>query len=208
MNNLAFNSQDASVVGPKVEEKVREDIGASAPVPYEVIAGDAGTVSAGSFLKDLGKYAVGGKENSLFQLHFDMAQPRPVQLIANVTRYGLGSYVGLLVFSTVLAKPVSGEAELEGPKMFGKAKFCGDPAVCAKLNANGALVKLAGEVARTEGTVASGTIKIDRFCKIVPHEGGAVLIVHTLPKMLKMGFSATTDAKQFFELASMIEAAL
>lgn len=208
MNNLAYNSQDASTVGPKVEEKLREDLGAGAPVPYEVDMGDAGTVTAGSFARDLGQYFLGGKENSLFRLHFTLAQPRSAQLIANVTRYGLGSYVGLLVFAAPLSKPVSGEATLGDPKMFGKAKFDGDPAVSAKLNANGPLLKMAGEMARTEATVASGTIKIKRCCQVAPHEGGAMLIVHTLPRMLKMGLSATTDAKQFLEFAAMMESTL
>ena len=208
MNNLAYTSQDAAIVGPKVEEKVREDVGATAPIPYEVQAGDAGTVTVGSVAEDIGKYFLGGRENSLFTLHFSFSEPRIARLMANVTRYGRGSYVGLLVYMTVLSKPVAAEVILEDPKMFGKPKFGGDPAVSAKLNANGPLVKLAGELARTEGMVASGQIKIKRHCRIVPSEAGAVLILNTLPRMLKMGMSATTDAGQFLQLAGMIEAAL
>jgi len=201
VNNLAYTSQDAATVGPKVEEKVREDVGATAPIPYEVQAGDAGTVTVGSVAEDIGKYFVGGRENSF-------SEPRVAQLMANVTRYGRGSYVGLLVYTTVLSKPIAAEVILEDPKMFGKPKFGGDPAVSAKLNANGPLVKLAGELARTEGLVASGQMKIDRYCHIVPNDAGAVLVLNTLPRMLKMGMSATTDAGQFLQLAGMIEAAL
>jgi len=202
VNNLAYTSQDAATVGPKVEEKVREDVGATTPIPYEVQAGDAGTVTVGSVAEDIGKYFVGGRANSLFTLNFSFSEPRVAQLMANVTRYGRGSYVGLLVYTTVLSKPIAAEVILEDPKLGG------DPAVSAKLNANGPLVKLAGELARTETTVASGQIKIKRNCRLVPSEAGAALILNTLPRPLKMGISATTDAGQFLQLAGMIEAAL
>ena len=46
---------------------------------------------------------------------------------------------------------------------------------------------------------------------LLPHrarEGGSLLIVGTLPRPLKMGFNATLDAREFFDLANMIEAAL
>lgn len=35
MNNLAYTSQDAAYVGAKVEEKVREEVDASAPLTYQ-----------------------------------------------------------------------------------------------------------------------------------------------------------------------------
>ena len=35
MNNLAYTSQDAAYVGGKVEEKVREEVGATAPLTYQ-----------------------------------------------------------------------------------------------------------------------------------------------------------------------------
>ena len=53
MNNLAYTSQDPATIGPKVEEKVREEVGASAPLPFQVEAGEAATVSVGSFLGDV-----------------------------------------------------------------------------------------------------------------------------------------------------------
>ncbi|MCW3054528.1 MAG: hypothetical protein JWN14_3698, partial [Chthonomonadales bacterium] len=48
MNNLAYNSQDAATVGPKVEEKVREEIGAGVPVVYTVEEGNAGPATFGA----------------------------------------------------------------------------------------------------------------------------------------------------------------
>ena len=52
------------------------------------------------------------------------------------------------------------------------------------------------------------SVKIERYCVVKPYESGSMLIVHTLARPLKMGFSATVDAKAFFDLASLVEAAL
>jgi hypothetical protein len=208
MNNLAYNSQDAAIVGPKVEEKVREEVGASAPIPFQVEMGDAGKATVGSVLKEIGGALVGGKDETLFQLQFDLPQPRPAQLQVNVNRQGIGSHVGLLLYSAKLSKPVFGEVALEDPKFFGKSKFTGDAAVCGKLNANGELIKRANNFARVESQSGGLTLKINRCCRIVPHEGGSMLVVGTLPRPIKMGFNATIDAKDFFDIADMIEAAL
>ncbi|MDX6576674.1 MAG: hypothetical protein QOE96_2627, partial [Blastocatellia bacterium] len=99
MNNLAYNSQDAASVGPKVEEKVREELGASAPLSYQVETGEAATATVGSVLGDIGRALMGGAENMLFRLNFDLAQPRPANLQVSVNRQGIGSYVGMLVYS-------------------------------------------------------------------------------------------------------------
>jgi hypothetical protein len=208
MNNLAYNSQDAAIVGPKVEEKVREEVGAGAPIPFQVEMGDAGKATVGSVLKEIGGALVGGKDETLFQLQFDLPQPRPAQLQVNVNRQGIGSHVGLLLYSAKLSKPVFGEVALEDPKFFGKSKFTGDAAVCGKLNANGELIKRANNFARVESQSGGLTLKINRCCRIVPHEGGSMLVVGTLPRPIKMGFNATIDAKDFFDIADMIEAAL
>ena len=207
MNNLAYNSQDAASVGPKVEEKVREELGASAPLSYQVETGEAATATIGSVLGDIGGALMGGAENVLFRLNFDLPQPRPAHLHVNVNRQGIGSYVGMLVYSAQLSKPVGGEVTLEEPKLFGKSKFTGD-AASAKLNANGDLIKRANTFARTESQSGGLTLKIKRSFRLLPQEGGSMLIIGTLPRPLKMGFSATVDAKDFFDIAEMIEKAL
>jgi hypothetical protein len=208
MNNLAYTSQDAATVGTKVEEKVREELGADAPLAYQVEEGEAGKLSVGSFLKDVGGALVGGKDETLFRLHFDLPNSRPTQLQINVNRQGVGSHVGLLLYSAKLSKPVSGEAALEDPKFFGKSKFAGDAGVCGKLNANGELIKRANNLARVESQSGGLTIKIKRCCRVVPHEGGSMLVIGTLPRPVKMGLGAAIDARDFFDIAEMIEAAL
>ena len=208
MNNLAYTSQDAEKIGAKVEEKVREEVGAGAPLAYQVEEGGAGRLSVGSFLKDVGSALVGGKDETLFRLHFDLPNRRPTQLEVNVNRQGVGSHVGLLLYSAKLSKPVSGEVALEDPKFFGKSKFAGDAAASGKLNANGDIIKRANNLARVESQSGGLTLKIKRCCRVVPHEGGSLLVVGTLPRPTKMGMSVAIDAKDFFELADMVEAAL
>jgi hypothetical protein len=208
MNNLAYTSQDAEKVGAKVEEKVREEVGTGAPLAYQVEDGGAGGLSVGSFLKDVGSALVGGKDETLFRLHFDLPNRRPTQLEVNVNRQGVGSHVGLLLYSAKLSKPVNGEVALEDPKFFGKSKFAGDAAVSGKLNANGDIIKRANNLARVESQSGGLTLKIKRCCRVVPHEGGSMLVVGTLPRPTKMGMGAAIDAKDFFELADMVEAAL
>ena len=208
MNNLAYTSQDPAYIGEKVEEKVREEIGAGAPVTYQVQTGEAGMATIGSFLSDIGNALLGGKDETLFRLNFDLTQRRPAHLQVSVNRQGVGSHAGLLMYSTKLAKPVTGEIALEDPKFFGKSKFAGDATAAARLNANGDLVKRCNDLARVESQSGGLTLKIKRCCKVIPHEGGSMLIIGTLPRPVKMGFGAAIDAKDFFDIADMVEAAL
>jgi len=208
MNNLAYTSQDPAYIGEKVEEKVREEIGAGAPVTYQVQTGEAGSSTIGSFLSDIGNALIGGKDETLFRLNFDLAQRRPAHLQVSVNRQGVGSHAGLLMYSTKLAKPVTGEVALEDPKFFGKSKFAGDATAAAKLNANSDLIKRCNDLARVESQSGGLTLKIKRCCKVVPHEGGSMLIIGTLPRPVKMGFGAAIDAKDFFDIADLVEAAL
>jgi hypothetical protein len=208
MNNLAYTSQDEATVGAKVEEKVREELGASAPVPYQVQTGEAGKVSVGSFLSDVGHSLLGGKDETLFRLNFEINQPRNATLQVSINRQGVGSHAGLLLYSAQLSKTVGGEVALEDPKFFGKSKFTGDAAAAGKLNAKSDLIKRANDLARVESQSGGLTLKIKRCCKIVPHEGGSMLLVATLPRPIKMGFGAAIDAKDFFDIADMVESAL
>ena len=208
MNNLAYTSQDAAYIGGKVEEKVREEIESPTPVPFAVESGEAGTATIGSFLSDMGNALIGGKDETLFRLNFDLAQRRSANLQVSINRQGVGSHAGLLMYSTKIAKPVAGEVALEDPKFFGKSKFAGDPAAAGKLNGNGDLIKRCNELARVESQSGGLTLKIKRCCKVIPHEGGSLLVIGTLPRPTKMGFSAAIDAKEFFDIAEMVEAAL
>ena len=208
MNNLAYTSQDATYIGAQVEEKVREEVGPSAPVTYQVETGEAGTATVGSFLKDIGSGLIGGKDETLFRLNFDLTQRRPANLQVSINRQGVGSHAGLLMYSTKISKPIAGEAALEDPKFFGKSKFAGDATASAKLNGNGDLIKRANDFARVESQSGGLTLKIKRCCKVIPHEGGSMLVIGTLPRPTKMGFGAAINAKDFFDIADMVEGSL
>src|ERR1039457_5755057 len=205
MNNLAYNSRDPENVGPKVEEIIRKEIGVAAPVPYTVTAGSPSPYTVGSMVKEM---LVGGQTDLVFQLNFELPQPRPSRLQVSMDKMGVGCFAGTLLYSTKLSKWVRGEVALEPPKTFGKSKFTGDPEACAKLNANSGLVKLANNFARTESKVGGGTLKRERLFKIIPDANGAVLLIASMPRTTSMGLSATVDSKDFFEIATMVEATL
>lgn len=208
MNNLAYSNQQSDKIGPSVEEKLRKEIGAAGPVPYKVEETGAGGTNAGTVLGDMAKALLSGHSNVLFTLVFDVAAPRPATLAAHVARQGVGAHVEALLYSTKLSKPVGSEVTLEAPKMFGSSKFLGDAEAIKKLNANGDLVKRANKLARTESEIGGLTIKMDRLFKLVPQEGGALLVINTLPRATSMGLDAMLDAKEFFDIAALVEKAL
>jgi hypothetical protein len=208
MNNLAYGSQQPEKVGPQVEEKLRKELGAAAPLPYKVEAAGTGGTTAGTVLADVARGLFGGQANTLFTLVFDLTAPRPAQLRAVVERQGVGCHVGPLLYSAPLSKAVKGEVTLEGPKMFGAAKFTGEADVSAKLNAKGDLLKRLGKLARTESEIGGLTLKMERLVKLAPQEQGALLVVGTLPRSTSMGMDAALDAKEFMDLAALIEGAL
>jgi len=209
MNNLAYNSQKPDTIGPKVEELLRKEIGAPTPISYDVEAGDGRQYGIGTALGDMGRAIFGGRTDLLFNLNFSLTQPRAARLSASVERMGpLGSYVGPLFYSTTLSRPVAGEVALEPPKTFGNSKFIGEPSTAAKLNASGDLLKRANKFSRTESKTGGGTLKMDRLFKVVPQDSGALLVVATLPRITSMGFGAAVDAKDFFDIAALLEATL
>jgi len=208
MNNLAYSSQQADSIGPKVEEIVRKDLGSNEPLNYEIV--DQGIPKEGALskiLNDSASFLFGGKETLLFTVNFNIQQPRNVILSISINRQGIGCHAGSLVFSTFINKPISAPVTMEGPKVFGTSKFIGDATATSKLNSNKDLLKLTDKFARTKTDVAGG-LKMERFVKLEPFNNGATLVIITLARATSMGIGATTDAKDFFSIAGMIEAAL
>ena len=208
MNNLAYSSQKPENVAPKVEEIVRKDMGVNEALPYtveEIGAPKDGALNA--IFKDSASFLFGGKETKLFNFTFDFQQPRNVQLNIQINRQGIGCHAGSLVFSTFINKPIKGTITMEGPKTFGTSKFTGDTDAIAKLNSNKDLLKLADKFARTKSDIGGG-IKMDRYFRMEPYNNGATLVIITLPRATSMGISATTDAKDFFTIAGLVEATL
>ncbi len=208
VNNLAYTSQDPEKVGPRVEELLRKELGESDPLPYHVV--DAGGVDSGvaTFTVDTMRFLFGGKLTVLFTLVFDLARPRPFQLQAHVIRQGIGSHVGALLYAAPLGKPVAGECTLGDHKTFGSPKFSGDAAAAGKLNASGDLLKRADKFARTSSNIGGIDTKLPRFFRVGPAAGGGLLQASTLPRSTSIGMGAAMDAREFCDLAALVEAAL
>jgi len=208
MNNLAYGNQQADKVGAQVEEKLRKEIGATAPVPYQVEAGNAAATSTATVLGDVTKGLFGGRPDRLFTLVFDLSSPRPAQLRASVDRQGVGCHVSQLLYSAQLSKKVAGEVSLDPPKMFGGSKFSGDAPTAGKLNAKGDLLKRLGKLVRDEAEIGGLTIHGERLLRVAPSDGGSLVLLSTLPRPTSMGMDASLDAKEFFDVLGMLEAAL
>jgi hypothetical protein len=208
MSNLAFGNQNPEKIAPVVEEQLRKELGTTTPVPYEIEPGEGLQTTLGTALGEVLGTLVGGKEHLLFTIHFHLPGTRLAELRVHLNRQGIGAHAGALLYTSQLARPMSGEVTLEAPKTFGSSKFVGAPTVCARLNTHGDLLKRLGKLARTESQSGGITLKMPRICKIVPHDAGALFILNTLARPTGMGFGANMDAKEFLELAALLEAAL
>jgi hypothetical protein len=119
VNNLIYGNQDPGKIGSAVEEKLRKDLGASGPIDYQVEDAGLGATNLVSVLADISNVLGGGKTNLLFTLVFPLPGSRKVTLRARVERQGIGAYVGSLLYSATLGKPVASEVSIEGHKSFG-----------------------------------------------------------------------------------------
>ncbi len=208
MNNLAYSKQKSEDVAPQVEEILRKDLGMNVAVPYSVAEAGGAVGAIESIAQDAAKFFFGGNETLLFKLKFDIASPRTASIQVNINRQGIGCHAGSVTFSTFINKTIGGEVSLEEPKTFGTSKFVGDAGATAKLNGNKDLLKAADKFARVKSNMGGVELKMNRYFKLIPASNGTHIVVITFPRALSMGFSATTDAKDFFTLAAMIEAAL
>lgn len=195
-------SQKLEKVGPLIEKYVRGEVGATAPLPYEVEG--AGDASKGSvFWRDIW----GGSAVVLFYLHFDLPGLRPAHLRITMIKRAIGCVTGLLFYTAQLSKTVTGEVELDEPRLWRTSKFIGDQNVCDKLNTNGKLLTLANKFPQRKMDLGSSTLRIPRILGVTPQDSGTLFFAGTLPKeSLVKGFSF--QIKQFFDLASMLEATL
>jgi hypothetical protein len=203
MNNLAYSSQDKETVGAKVEELLRKEVVAMAPLVYAVEDEGAGETGALTMLKDARNAFFCGAATPVFTLRFQIPQPRATGLEVHLNRRGVGCYAGTLVYTAVLEKSFAGEILLDD-----HGKFQGDPGASGKLNTRKDLLKKCSAFAVTKGGLAGFEMTVPRLLRITPRDESAEIVVVTLPRSKSMGFSASFGSKQFFELASDIEAAM
>ena len=204
MNVLAYTTQDPAKVAAKLDEKLRDELGLTAPVPYTVEQAGGAGVTVGNVISGMGRMLFGGTADLMYTLVFDVPTPRPMQLRAHVNRQGVGCHVGGLLYSTRLAKPVAGEVALDEKK----AQFGGEPGLAAKLNGNKDLVKRIDKLARTKANVGGVELTVPRLVQIKPDPAGTLLLVGTLGRSHAMGFKMSLDAKELLDVAAMVEAAI
>lgn len=203
MNTLAYSTQDPQTVGAKVEEKLREELGATSPIAFSVEEQEGTGFSAGSLLRGAARALVGGRSDIMYTLVYTIPAPRPAELRAHVARQGIGCHVGGLLYSTRLAKDVAGEVVLDEKK----PAFTGDGAA-ARLNGLSSLMKRIDKLARTKASIGGLQITMPRCARIVPQQGGALFLLGTLGRAHALGFKVSMDAKEFFDVAAAVEAAL
>lgn len=154
-------------------------------------------------LKDAATFLFGGGTTRLLTIHFHLTQPRAADLDVHMNRQGAGCYPGSLVFTAVISKSIAGEVSFGDDD-----KFAGDAAAAGKLNASKDVLKRCGAFAMKEGGLTGFEIKNPRLFKIAPNAYGAQILGATMARSKSMGFSASFGSKEFFEIVSLIEAAL
>lgn len=203
MNNLAYANQKPEEIANKVEQLLRKELGGDGMILYEIEEENAPPTGANTMLKDFWTAMKGGVTTRLLTLHFHLKAPRAFDLDVTLNRQGAGCYAGPLVYKATLAKPVSGEVQLGED-----GKFTGDAALSGKLNAVKDVLKQCAAFAVQKGGISGFELTIPRLLKIAPEAGKTQLVAVTLPRSKSMGFSATFNSKEFFELLPKLEAVL
>ncbi len=201
MAKLIFRNHDQGKITVAVEEMLRQETGAGAPLVYKV--GSSQDIGAGTVMGEVLHAALGGERAAiqLFTIHFTLMQPRPADVWVQIDKQGVGAYAGPLLYAIGLSKRIESEVGLEPDK-----GATGDPDVTAKLNTD--IAKRVHKLLRGRMQVGAFTISTRPFFKILPQGQTSTLLINTLPRLTSLGFSSTLDAKEVFEIASVVEAAL
>ena len=194
---MNFNTKDPEKVGSLIEQQVREELGATAPLPYEI----EGPGAAGEGSVYWNSVTGGDALIILCYLNFDLPGPRPAQLRIAMNKSLVGCYVGRLQYATLIERAVDSKVYLDAPRFWfwQKSKFLGDEGACEKLNAHDEFVKRANKFARWKHNLGSSTLRIDRKFGLLPGESGTEFVASVLAGDYKIGI------REFFKLASMFE---
>jgi hypothetical protein len=210
MGNLAFMTPSPEKIAPAIEAMIQKELGLKTAINYEIKDQTTAKTSLHTILGDMGNALFTGTSETLFNVAFNLENPKSAQVMINIARQGVGARGEAIVFTTLMNKAVQSDVFLEAPKTFGVSKFGGDSDAIAKLNANGPLLKRVNLFSRVQAEIGGFTVRIERLFKISPVEDGksSKLVVVNLPKMVSMGFSALIDIKEFLDISSAIEAIL
>jgi hypothetical protein len=205
MNNLSFASKDSSKIAMAVESILRKELNYSSEIPYEVTEIGDKTTSLHSIFSEMAAALTTGLPNIIFTITFKIVAPFESTIAIAIASQGIGARGDAIQYIAKISKSISGSAELEAPKRFGTPKFEGDLSTISNLNANGNLLKRVNLLSRNTAEVAGMSLSINRLFRISSKDNAAEITAITLPKMLSMGFSASLDAKEFFDIAAIIE---
>jgi len=208
MNNLVYGNQQPDKLAAGVEEIVRKDTGSATPLPYRLLDVATGKATVGSVLVDIGHALGSGQTAPLLTVELDLPSAQPATLQAQLIRQGIGAYCGPLVYVFRLAKAVAGEVGFEEHKSFETPKFTGEAGLAGRLNGAKDLAMRVDKVLRSETDMGSIKVKAPRVFRLAPADGGAVLVLETLPRVTSMGMSATTDAREILDIAAAVDAAI
>ena len=203
---MLFWTDNPEKNGPKVEKKLRKELGATEPIPFEVeIEGQYKPGSIGQVLGDMKAQLFGGRCRPLYTFRFTIGSPRPAEVRVSVIKEGGAIVLGSLTYSAPIAKPVPAPLQLEDAKVFSKSKFIGEPQTAEKLNGNKDLIKAINKFVRTEYSVGDAKVYANRYLQVVPFEQASLLTINTLPRATWMGLGASFDVQPFFGIVSSIE---
>lgn len=208
MNNLVYGNQQPDKLAAGVEEIVRKDLGSPTPLPYRVLDATGGKATVGSVLVDIGNALGSGQVTPLLTVEIALAGTQPATLQAHLIRQGVGAYCGSLTFVFGLSKPITGEVGFEEHKSFGTPKFIGDAGLANRLNGVKDLAKRTDKVLRSEADMGSIKVNVPRVFRLAPANGGALLVLGTLPRLTSLNTSATTDAREIMAIVAEVLGAI
>src|SRR5438046_750410 len=137
MGKLIFPNHDLKKIATSVGEILRQEIGMTETLAYEMA--NLGNVSRSAKIGEIVHAVLGGKREAitLGNLHFKLEQPKQGDLWVQIGKQGIGSYAGPILYSIVLNKAIDAEVVLVNDK---GARFQGTPGAAAKLNGSTDLV--------------------------------------------------------------------
>lgn len=201
---LGSNSSDIEKVAPLIEEHVRNEIGASEPLPYEIEwPGEEGQGSA------YWRSVNGGKAVIYCYFHFNLPGSPPTLLRITMQKDAFsGCSAAMLHYETEFSKTIGDIVALPTPRPLGlhriwKVRFDStDDATREKLNANAELITLANRFYRTR----KDDLQIEGVFALLPEKTGTLFMVKTLPKSVYE--KDALQIKDFLAIATMIEETL
>jgi hypothetical protein len=206
VNNLVYDTQIPSWLGPQVEEVVRRDVGSATALAFEWLEEPQVAPGADERGHDL-RHALGLEWTPLGAVQLHLPWPRPATLTADLVQFGLSTYVGALRYAIELACAVGSGVTFERDEHGGGPTFVGG-AAAARLNERPGLAERVSGILRDN--FFGGTVWVrGAGCgmTLAPSDGGSLVRLWTYSRMTDFfATKATTDAGEALEIAKVIEA--